>query len=223
MDRLNTIYWIILIVSGYILGSVMFAREIPKLLGYGDITLKSDDGNPGAANAFKNCGVLCGSLCLFFDMLKGFAPVFLANLVFGISSVQFAAVMLMPVLGHAYPIFNHFRGGKCIATAFGVLIGCMPSSYIGFLLAGLYILFSVLIKINPHRIRSIITFMLFAFISFPILLLHRKGSVALGCVGISAIAIIKHTKHFAHVSAAVSEAENGETNGEDNEIRENHA
>lgn len=220
MERVHIFYWCFLIIGGYISGSVMYAREIPKLLGYGDITLKSDDGNPGASNAFKNCGVLCGSLCLFLDMLKGFVPVFAAYLIFGISSVQFAAVMFMPVLGHACSMFNHFKGGKCIATAFGVLIGCMPASYIVFLLAGLYILFSVFIKINPHRIRSILTFLLFGIISFPLLIAHRKTSVALGCALISSTAILKHTKRF---SSAANESAEIESEKTDEEIREKRA
>lgn len=223
MEKLHIIYWTVLIIGGYILGSVMFAREIPKLFGYGDITLTSDDGNPGAANAFKNCGVLCGSLCLFFDMLKGFIPVFLAYLIFGISSVQFSAVMLMPVLGHACSIFNHFKGGKCIATAFGVLIGCLPASYIGFLLAGLYILFSVVIKINPHRLRSIFTFLLFGAISLPLLISHRKNSIAYGCALISIVAIVKHTKYFASVKTADIENKECTENEEDPEIRKGNA
>lgn len=112
MNKLNILFWAILMIGGYTLGSVMFSKEIPKLLGYGDITEKSNDRNPGASNVFKNCGVVCGMACLFCDMLKGFLPIFIANLFFGIDNVRFAVVMMMPVLGHAFPALNHWKGGK---------------------------------------------------------------------------------------------------------------
>ncbi len=195
MNKPNVLYWII-IICGYALGSLMFSKEIPRIFGYGDITKKSDDMNPGASNVFKNCGIPCGILCLFCDMFKGFLPVFIANCLFGIDSVRFALVMLSPVLGHAFPIMNHFKGGKCIATTFGVLIGCFPSSYIGFLLAALYIFFSVAVKINPHRLRSLITFMLFALLAPPILHFYHQPYVALGCILMSVVAMLKHTKFF---------------------------
>ncbi len=207
MNKLNILFWAILIIGGYTLGSVMFSKEIPKLLGYGDITEKSNDRNPGASNVFKNCGVVCGMACLFCDMLKGFLPIFIANMFFGIDNVRFAVVMLMPVLGHAFPALNHWKGGKCIATSFGVLIGCMPSSYVGFILAGLYIFFSVIVKINPHRIRSIVTFLLFAVIAPPVLFIYHQIYVALGCVFISAVAILKHTKMFVPETDAAVQPE----------------
>jgi acyl phosphate:glycerol-3-phosphate acyltransferase len=204
------LYWII-IACGYLLGSVMFSKEIPLLLGYGDITEKSNDMNPGASNVFKNCGIPCGIACLFCDMLKGFLPVFIANFLFGIDSVRFALVMLAPVLGHAFPIMNHLKGGKCIATSFGVLIGCFPSSYIGFLLAGLYIFFSVFIKINPHRMRSIVTFLLFALFAPLILHYFHQPYVALGCILISAVAILKHTKIFVPDADAEKQSANNDS------------
>ena len=67
------------IVLGYLLGSILFSYDLPKLLRHTDITLNSDDKNPGAANAFKNAGIPIGILCLICDMFKGFAPVFVAS------------------------------------------------------------------------------------------------------------------------------------------------
>ena len=114
-DRL---IWLALILGGFMLGSVMFSRILPRLIKGKDVTKLSDDGNPGAANVFSTCGIVLGMLCLLLDMGKGFAPVLLAQHLVDIHSMRFSAVLIAPVLGHALAPLNHFRGGKCIATAF---------------------------------------------------------------------------------------------------------
>ena len=151
-DRL---IWLALILGGFMLGSVMFGRILPRLIKGKDVTKLSDDGNPGAANVFSTCGIVLGMLCLLLDMGKGFAPVLLAQHLVDIHSMRFSAVLIAPVLGHALAPLNHFRGGKCIATAFGVTLALLPTTCIVLVLAGLYIAFSTVLKISPNRIRSI--------------------------------------------------------------------
>ena len=154
--------WVLFIALGFIFGSILFSKTIPKLAVGKDICALSEDSNPGAANVFSNCGIKLGMICVLLDILKGFAPVFIATFVLDTSNIAFAAVMAAPVLGHALGIFNKFKGGKCISTSFGVVLGIMPESRIGFLLAILYIVFSTLIKIKPNSRMSIITFSIFA-------------------------------------------------------------
>ena len=73
---------------------------------------------------------------------------------------------------------------------------------------GLYIFFSVIVKINPHRIRRhSSTFLLFAVIAPPVLLIYHQIYVALGCVFISAVAILKHTKMFVPETDAAVQPE----------------
>lgn len=186
--------WLCFIGGGFILGSIPFCYLLPKLMAGKDICALSDDHNPGAANVFINCGAPLGLFCLALDLLKGFAPVFLAWRTLGSDNILFAGVMLAPVLGHALGIFRGFRGGKGIAVTFGVMLGAMPVTPVGWLLAALYIIFSTLIKINPNRRRSIVTFALFALISAPLLIAHRKFSIAAGCMAIPVVVIYKHLK-----------------------------
>ena len=141
-DRL---IWLALILGGFMLGSVMFSRILPRLIKGKDVTKLSDDGNPGAANVFSTCGIVLGMLCLLLDMGKGFAPVLLAQHLVDIHSMRFSAVLIAPVLGHALAPLNHFRGGKCIATAFGVTLALLPTTCIVLVLAGLYIAFSTVL------------------------------------------------------------------------------
>lgn len=188
----GTFLWCILIFGGFFNGSVMFSRLLPLLITGKDVSAESDDRNPGAANAFSTCGVPLGMLCLLLDMLKGFLPVLLGRLFLNTNNLLFALVIVAPVLGHAIAPLNRFHGGKCIATSFGVTIALMPKCLAAPILALLYILFSTLIRVKPHRRRSIVTFGLFALLIVPPLLYAGKTSYALGCAGIAFIAIYKH-------------------------------
>lgn len=184
--------WCILISGGFFNGSVMFSRLLPLLITGKDVSAESDDRNPGAANAFSACGVALGMLCLLLDMLKGFLPVLLGRLFLNTNNLLFALVIVAPVLGHAIAPLNRFHGGKCIATSFGVTIALMPKCLAAPILALLYILFSTLIRVKPHRRRSIVTFGLFALLIVPPLLYAGKTSYALGCAVIALTAIYKH-------------------------------
>ncbi|MGM9601303.1 MAG: glycerol-3-phosphate acyltransferase [Faecousia sp.] len=190
----NTITtWGLLIVGGFAIGGIMFSYILPRLIMKKDICALSNDNNPGAANVFKNCGVPMGLCCLMLDMAKGFLPVYLATRLANYNNLLFAPVMIAPVLGHAIAPFNRFHGGKCIATIFGEMLALFRIAPVGFIaLALLYILFSTLFRISPHSKRSIVTFLLFGNISFIILVLSKKYSIAVGCLAVSFIAIRKH-------------------------------
>ncbi len=179
---------------GYLCGSMLFCQWVPEKFMKKDICSLSDDGNPGASNVFINCGVPMGMLCLILDMLKGLLPIALALKYLDWRNIAFALTLSAPVFGHAFSLYHKFRGGKCIATGFGVMIGLFPVTYTGFILAGLYIMFSTVIKINPHRMRSICAYALFALIATPILIIERKTAIALGFLLIDAIAVYKHVK-----------------------------
>lgn len=189
----------ILIIGGFLLGSVMFSQLLPKLLMGRDVCKLGSDHNPGSANAFINCGIPMGLLCLSMDLLKGFLPAFIACKLIDTNLMCFSLIMTAPVLGHAIGLFNHFHGGKCIATFFGVLLGILPVSKSVFLLAMLYIFFSICVKIRPNRYRSIVTFTLYGIIS--VFLFLRKGRISLagGCLLMSLTAIAKHTERFCFV------------------------
>ena len=89
-------------VFGYFSGSILFAKVYGTLFNK-DITGGSKDNNPGAANAFMQGGMLCGSLTLIGDLLKGFLPVFLyIKASGGRADLGVALVLAAPVLGHNY-------------------------------------------------------------------------------------------------------------------------
>lgn len=117
---LNAILWAGL---GFLLGSIPFSVIL------GEVFLSKDirgfgDGNPGAANIWRaGGGTPLGMLAVLLDFSKGFVPVFLARFWIGVSGFALVAVALAPVLGHAFSPFLRFRGGKAIASSFGVWSG----------------------------------------------------------------------------------------------------
>ncbi len=193
---MTILYWSAAIAGGFLSGSVMYSEILPKIFAHKDICRSSDDCNPGAFNVFSQCGAKLGTVCLLLDLAKGLVPVLLAALFLSVDSLAFVFVMLAPVCGHAVGIFNRFRGGKCISCAFGVMLGVTPVTRIVFVLAALYILFSVPLKIRSHTVRTVAVFGLFALFSAVILCLRELLCVAIGCAAVSALVIFKHLPFF---------------------------
>lgn len=200
--------WSLFILVAYVSGGVMYSRLLPRIICRVDVQEKSDDGNPGAANAVKLAGWRVGLCCLALDLAKGFLPAYAAVRIMGTDSWCFAAVMLAPVLGHATDPFSHreragdniitriFAGGKAIACSFGVLAALIPRNYSVFILAALYIFFSVAVKINPNRVRSIVTYALLAVSGGFYSVIVGMLSAALGIVSMCAIVVLKHSRMF---------------------------
>ncbi len=115
---------VLLVLFSYLLGAITFGEIIARIKG---VNLKEiGSGNVGATNVSRALGKKYGVLVFFLDMLKGFIPTHLAIKLFGLSSVWVTLTGLGAVLGHMFPIFFGFRGGKGVATAFGVLLAVSP-------------------------------------------------------------------------------------------------
>ncbi len=110
-----------LIIVAYLMGSVSTAIIVCRLLQLPDPRTQGS-GNPGATNVLRIGGKRAAAATLAGDLLKGLIPVLLARLVTA-DGMVLAAVALAAFLGHLYPIFFSFKGGKGVATALGVLLG----------------------------------------------------------------------------------------------------
>lgn len=147
---------ILFILLGYFSGSILFARLWLRLFHREDHLQNSKDGNPGTANAFMHGGFLCGVLTLCGDLLKGYLPV--AAYLACEATVEWngwlSLILAAPVIGHVFPVFSHFKGGKGIATTFGVLLGLLPEWRPAAVMAFAFILFSIVVRIRPHRSRT---------------------------------------------------------------------
>jgi glycerol-3-phosphate acyltransferase PlsY len=120
---MDTMFWLLAILA-YLLGSLSFAIVLSRLVG-GPDPRASGSGNPGATNMLRVAGKKLAILTLLGDLLKGLLPV-LAAFALGFSVQQQAWVGLAAVVGHLYPLYFNFRGGKGVATAAGMLLGLYP-------------------------------------------------------------------------------------------------
>ena len=116
-------FWLLAILA-YLLGSLSFAILLSRLAG-GPDPRASGSGNPGATNMLRVAGKKLAVMTLIGDLLKGLLPILIAKLL-GLSLHQLAWIGLAAVVGHLYPLYFRFRGGKGVATAAGMLLGLYP-------------------------------------------------------------------------------------------------
>jgi glycerol-3-phosphate acyltransferase PlsY len=120
---MDTMLWLLALLA-YLLGSLSFAILLSRLSG-GPDPRASGSGNPGATNMLRVAGKKLAVLTLLGDLLKGLLPVLVAYLL-GLSIQQQAWIGLAAVIGHLYPLYFRFKGGKGVATAAGMLLGLYP-------------------------------------------------------------------------------------------------
>ena len=116
---------LLIVITDYFLGSIPFGLLIVKISGGGDIR-KSGSGNIGAANVARNAGAIAGVLTLLLDAAKGYLAVFLAARWTNENIRWMTAAAVLAVIGHMFPIWLRFRGGKGVATGFGVFLVAAP-------------------------------------------------------------------------------------------------
>lgn len=189
--------YLFFIVLGYLSGSITFGYLVPKLIKGVDVRTVSRDGNAGTANAFLHGGVFCGILVLIGDLAKGALPIYLAAERVDPARWLFALVMAAPVLGHAYPVLDRYgKGGKGIAVSFGVLLGLYPVLTPVLLLAAAYLFFSLLCVVEPHSLRTGLTYLVWSALG---LFLIKIPSLRLGTVLIAWLVIHKHLPEIREI------------------------
>ena len=129
----------LLLIAAYLIGSIPFAVVVSRLFGMADPRTYGS-GNPGATNVLRSGNKLAAILTLVGDGLKGWLAVFLAEQIApaaGLGQIAVPAAALAAFLGHLFPVFLGFRGGKGVATAAGVLFGA--SGWLGLATMGVWL------------------------------------------------------------------------------------
>ncbi len=122
------LYQVLAILAGYLIGSLSFAVIISRVMGLSD-PRSYGSGNPGATNVLRSGNKAAAILTLLFDALKGYVPVLLVlkfGAPYGLEEGTAAMVGLAAFIGHLWPVFFRFEGGKGVATAAGVLLAINP-------------------------------------------------------------------------------------------------
>ena len=123
MDWLNS-HWIISVALGYLLGSAPFAYLAGRLVKGQDIR-QQGDRNPGANNAYRIIGPRVGVIVGALDVAKGAVAIVIADAVAGTTEAKMAAGLAV-VVGHNWPLFLGFKGGRGAASAVGVFLALVP-------------------------------------------------------------------------------------------------
>ena len=189
-------------VSAYLLGS------IPTSVWYGRAFFRVDvrdfgSGNAGATNTFRILGKRAGTIVLLCDMLKGYSAALLATLLLQSGYIAETNVLmfklifgLIAVVGHLYPVFAQFRGGKGVATLLGMVLATHPE--VAVVCIGIFLL--VVIASQYVSLGSLL-----AALSFPILLLLRvfgqKESPLLIVFGfvVFLLVVLTHKKNISRI------------------------
>ena len=132
-----------LIVS-YLIGSISSAIIICKIVGLPDPRTQGSK-NPGATNVLRFGGKKIAVFVLVFDGLKGAIPVIIANY-FGLSLFELTFILLFAFLGHVFPLYYGFKGGKGVATYLGGLIGL--NFFVGLIFSIIWLIVAKVIKVS---------------------------------------------------------------------------
>ncbi len=133
-----------LIVAAYLIGSISSAIIVCRLMGLPDPRSEGSN-NPGATNVLRIGGKKAAAITLLGDMLKGVLPVAAGHLL-DVSTLTFALAAMAAFLGHLYPVFFGFKGGKGVATALGTQFGLHWG--IGLAVAGIWLFMAKVVKIS---------------------------------------------------------------------------
>ena len=174
---------ILMICVAYLIGAIPTGVLLTRLVGGSDIR-KAGSGNIGATNVYRVVGRKMGILTLVGDCLKGVIPVLIA-IKLGLSLEGVALVSLAAFIGHCYPVYLGFKGGKGVATALGIFLVLSPKA----ILAALLVFILVLLI---WRYISLASITAAAVIPFVIAYFNRSLPLFAATLVIAAIVIWRH-------------------------------
>ena len=192
------INFIILSIICYLVGSIPFAYILTILFGFGDIR-NIGSGNVGSTNVLRTGNRNLAFIVLLFDILKGFLPLIILKNYFLVTSSEITIYLIasLTILGHLFPIWLNFKGGKGVAT------------YIGYLFAinyflGLIFIFSWIIIAKINKYSSLASILSSIILPFAAMLLSYENITILLFFLIGVIII---SKHYSNILRLLSKTE----------------
>ena len=177
-------------LGAYLLGSFSSAITLSKIMGFADPRSEGSN-NPGATNVMRIAGKKAAALTLFGDTLKGFIPVLLASFILQ-QPLYIALTGLAAFLGHCYPIYYQFKGGKGVATAIGFILAFDWIS-------GLAVVAIWLIVAKVFKLSSLAA--LIAFICLPLVYygLHQNFTVSALLLIVTLVLTARHKDNIRRI------------------------
>ena len=129
---MSTTLFILVLLVIYLITAIPTGIVLTRLMGTEDIRQKGS-GNIGATNVYRVAGKLAGVLTLAGDTLKGFLPLLACKSLLDLTPTQLGVACAVAIIGHCYPVYLKFRGGKGIATALGIFLVISPLTVLGLL------------------------------------------------------------------------------------------
>jgi glycerol-3-phosphate acyltransferase PlsY len=180
----------LLIPGGYLFGSVSAAIIVCKLMGLPDPRTQGSR-NPGATNVARLGGKKAAAITLLGDMLKGLLPVLIAHAL-DAGAVVLAGTALAAFLGHLYPLFFGFQGGKGVATALGISFGLHWQA--GLIISAIWLLMAVV-----FRYSSLAALTAMALAPVVIYLLIPEPAVVLAMTVLAVLLFWRHRSNIANL------------------------
>jgi acyl phosphate:glycerol-3-phosphate acyltransferase len=196
---MQTLYPALATLAAYLIGSLSFAVIVSRAMGLNDPRTYGS-GNPGATNVLRSGNKAAAVLTLLLDALKGFVPVVLADQFgprFGLGEGTAALVALAAFLGHLWPVFFRFQGGKGVATAAGVLFGLNP--WLGLATLGTWVIIAAF-----FRYSSLAAIVAAVFAPFYQLLIWGGGPAA---ISVTVMGLLLVWRHSANIQKLLKGAE----------------
>ncbi len=198
------IFAVLVVIFAYLIGSISFAVVFSKIFMKDDIRTHGS-GNAGTTNMMREGGFLPGALTFICDVLKGFVACYVGKIVFGMINVSNADECAIYgaficgvacMLGHVFPIFFGFRGGKGIATSVGIFAVCNPIA-IAIGLAVFAIIVLVFRYVSVASITAAVTVVSFTMVFYNSDALFWPQAVLAIVMGL--IVILKHIENIKRI------------------------
>lgn len=180
---MNIILPILVIIAAYLFGSISTAIIASKLFKFPDPRTNGSE-NPGTTNVLRLGGKIPAAFTLLGDMLKGLLPVVIAKAI-GLDDFWIVCVAIASCLGHIFPLFYGFKGGKGVATVMGVYLAINP-------IVGLAVLATWLSAAFAFNMSSVAAMIATLFAPFYFYLVTGSGAYGFGLLIITALIYWKH-------------------------------
>jgi glycerol-3-phosphate acyltransferase PlsY len=185
------IVWKVLLVTleSYLLGSIPFGYLLYRMHEGGDVR-STGSGNIGATNVLRGAGLAAGTATLVLDAGKGYLAVFIAGLLTGHAPEWISLAAVLVIVGHIFPVFLKFRGGKGVATGFGAFLALAPLPALG-------VVIIFLIVISAWHYVSLASIVAAAVFPFSVLAVGGESPYVMAAAFAGAVLII--SRHSSNI------------------------